>query len=286
MGVKTGTSSGTLFGRTMRKARVAKGWSLREFAAATGVGVSTASMIETGARGPSRRVAEACDKARLGRPSEFTELYEEMQTWLPPGLRSWTEYEDAARRLDIWIPGVMPGLFQTPDYARALLRTFPGATEEQVTARLAARMGRQARVLEREDGPVITCVIDREALGRLVGSPEIMAAQLRRLLEIAALPRVTIAVLPHIGHSATMSGLVIADHAAAHVEHLTGGLVYIEPDRVAGFEAIFGAVRGECYRVTESTEMIREAEQSWTGGSQPTAARAAASASRPPRATG
>jgi ribosome-binding protein aMBF1 (putative translation factor) len=67
MTVKSRALTGTLFGRTMRKARVAKGWSLKEFAAATGVGVSTASMIETGHRPPSRRVAEACDKARLGR---------------------------------------------------------------------------------------------------------------------------------------------------------------------------------------------------------------------------
>jgi len=284
MTVKNRALTGTLFGRTMRKARVAKGWSLKEFAAATGVGVSTASMIETGHRSPSRRVAEACDKARLGRPGEFTELYEEMQTWLPPGLRSWAEHEDAAPRLDVWSPGVVPGLFQTPDYARELLRTFPGVTEEQVSARLAARMGRQARVLGRADPPVITCVIDHGALYRLVGSRETMASQMRKLLELAALPHITMAVLPNIGHSATMSALLIADHAAAHVEHLTGGLVYIEPDRVAGLEAIFGAVRGECYRVTESTEMIREAEQSWIGGSQPTAEPAAATVSRQPPA--
>jgi transcriptional regulator with XRE-family HTH domain len=280
MVVKNGAASGTLFGRTMRKARVAKGWSLREFAARTGIGISTASMIETGARPPSRRVAEAADRARLGRPSEFTELYEEMQTWLPPGLRSWSEYEDIARRLDVWVPGISPGLFQTPAYARELLRTFPGATGEQVSARLAARMARQQRVLDREDPPVITCVIDETALYRLVGSPEIMAIQMRRLLELATLPNITLVVLPNIGHSATMSGLVIADHAVAHVEHLTGGLVYIEQDRVAGLEAIFGAVRGECYRVTESTGIIREAEQSWIGASQPTAEPAAASVSR------
>jgi hypothetical protein len=211
-------------------------------------------------------------------------VFDEMQTWLPPGLRSWSEYEDIARRLDVWAPGVVPGLFQTPDYARELLRTFPGVTEEQVKARLDARMARQKRVLGREeDVPVITAVIAKTALDCLVGSPEIMASQMRKLVEVAALPNVTLAVLPNIGHSATMSALLIADHAAAHVEHLTGGLVFTEPDRVAGLEAIFGAVRGECYRVTESTGIIREAEESWIGESRPTAGRAGATASRRPR---
>ena len=49
------------------------------------------------------------------------------------------------------------------------------------------------------------------ALYRLVGSPEVMAAQMDRLLEIAALPRVTVTVMPPVAHPANASEFIIVD---------------------------------------------------------------------------
>ena len=89
--------------------------------------------------------------------------------------------EDKARRLRDWMPGIVTGLLQTEDYARALLETYPGATGEAVNGRLAARMERQRRVLMRDDPPLVWFVVDEFALYRLVGSAEIMAAQMRQL---------------------------------------------------------------------------------------------------------
>jgi Domain of unknown function (DUF5753) len=108
---------------------------------------------------------------------------------------------------------VLSGLLQTNDYARALLLTYPGVTDDQVTARLERRMERQRHVLARDDPPDTWFVVDQMALYRQVGSPEIMAAQMTRLAEIARLPHVKVQVLPAVAHPANASGFMIADDA-------------------------------------------------------------------------
>src|ERR1700757_167789 len=102
MAVNNGGSPATYFGRQMRKERLARGWSLREFSARTGINIGAASQIENGKRPPTQAVAAGCDVAFPERGGWFTEYYEESKSWLPPGLRSWAEHEDKAARLEIW----------------------------------------------------------------------------------------------------------------------------------------------------------------------------------------
>jgi hypothetical protein len=191
---------------------------------------------------------------------------------MPPGLRSWAEHEDKAVRLSVWSPGIVHGLFQTREYARALIAALPGVTGEMVTARLASRMERQRRVLMREDPPQVSCVVDHVALYRCIGSPEGMAGQMSRLAEVASLPNVTLQVLPGIAHPATASELIIADNNAAYVEHLAAGAVYTEGETVTRLEMIFATIRGESYRASESAAIIGKAGELWTAGASPVTA--------------
>ena len=110
----------------------------------------------------------------------------------------------------------------------------------------------------------MTCVVDHAALYRLVGSPAIMAAQMSFLLEAAAMPSVTVQVLPAIAHPAAASELIIADNRAAYVEHMAAGAVYTEIERVNGLQRVFATIRGEAYRTSESAAIIKEAERTWT----------------------
>lgn len=127
MAVNNGSTPATHFGRQMRKERLARGWSLREFSARTGINIGSASQIENGKRPPTEAVAARCDEAFPERKGWFTEYYEESKSWLPPGLRSWAEHEDKAVRLEVWSPGIVHGLFQTEDYARVFIAALPGA---------------------------------------------------------------------------------------------------------------------------------------------------------------
>jgi hypothetical protein len=196
---------------------------------------------------------------------------------MPPGFRSWPEYENKAARLSVWSPGIIHGLLQTEDYARSLLATLPGATDEAVAARLANRLERQRRVLCREDPPSACYVIDHASLYRCVGSAEVMAAQMGRLLEVATLPNMTLQVHPAVAHPATQSGFMVSD-GATYAEHVVGGYVYTDEETVTFLARLFDTLRGECYKVSESVAIIQKAGELWTGASQATAAQTAETA--------
>jgi hypothetical protein len=258
----------THFGRQVRKERMARGWSIHELARRMGVAAGHLSRIENGKRPPTEAIAAKCDDVFPERRGWFTEYYEESRTWTPPGFRDWPEHEDKAISLRAWMPGIVHGLLQTEGYARALLETAPGVTDEMVTARLAARMARQRRVLMRDDPPSAWFLVDQLSLYRLVGSAEIMAAQMGHLAAVAARANVTLQVLPAVAHPANASELIVTD-SAAYAEHLAGGFVYTDEETVTRLARLFHTILSESYRASESAAMIEEVGQIWTAGASP-----------------
>ena len=95
---------------------------------------------------------------------------------------------------------MIPGLLQTPQYARAILETHPDVTEDVVNERLAGRLFRQA-VLDREDPPppVVCALIDQSALMREIGGPTVMRDQLAHLVAVSRRPNITVQIIPNTG---------------------------------------------------------------------------------------
>jgi transcriptional regulator with XRE-family HTH domain len=261
-----GGNPATHFGRQMKKERVARGWTLRDLAARTGINFSHLGRIENGHRPPTEVVADACDRAFPERRGWFSEYYAELSTWseVPAGFKDWTELEDKSAILRVWSPGIVHGLLQTEDYARALLMTYPGVSAEVVAIRLASRMARQGRLFERD--VLVWFVVDALSLCRLVGSPEVMAGQMRRLGEVAAMPNVTVQVLPAVANPATGSEIIISDEAA-YAEHSAGGFVY-GGETVSGLGRIFDSLRAECHKASESMALIERLAEAWTTGAR------------------
>jgi transcriptional regulator with XRE-family HTH domain len=251
------------FGRQVRKARLAKGWTLEEFGQRIGYSRGAISRIENGKRPPTELFAQMCDRAFPERDGWFGDFYAESRTWLatPPWFRSWVEHEQRAAALRIWQLGVLSGLLQTEDYARAILAVNPGVTDDQVAARLAARLERQA-LLTREDPPNIWFLVDEAALRRCVGSPEIMAAQLAHLGGVARLPNVTIQVVPNVVHAGLLGGFAIAERAA-YVETAVAGQVFEDSEIVANLLTRFDTLRNEALRKSESLRLIERICEEW-----------------------
>lgn len=271
----------THFGRQMQKERLARGWTLRDLARETGLNVAHLSRIENGRRPPTERIALACDTVFPERKGWFLEYYEELRGWseVPAAFRDWSEIEEKAAALRVWQPSNVDGLLQTEDYARALIETLPGTTPQLASARLAARMERQRRILFRDEPPRMLFVIDELALYRRVGSAEIMAAQLRHLAEVAAQPQVTMQVLPAVEHCANASGLVVADERAVYAEHVAGGYVFTDEPTVSTLSLRLDTLRGECRRVSETAALLERMQERWSTGASPlTAMRTAGSA--------
>jgi hypothetical protein len=117
---------------------------------------------------------------------------------LPGWFRTFIGLEEAATVIRGYDSQWIPGLLQTPDYARASVATgFPDATTEEVGRRVELRLARQ-HILTRPDPPRLWLVIDEAALRRatVATSPETMRAQFDKLIRDAQQPNVTLQVLP------------------------------------------------------------------------------------------
>jgi len=142
--------------------------------------------------------------------------------------------EEAAARIQIWEPIYVSGLLQVEPYARAIFsHGRPDMADERVDQLVALRMRRQ-KMFSRPDAPRVWMVLDESVLHRPIGGQKVLKQQLEYLLEMSALPHVSIQVLPY-----ESSGLS-AEHAfsllrfgepelpnIAYVEYLTGAH-YIE----------------------------------------------------------
>jgi Domain of unknown function (DUF5753)/Helix-turn-helix domain len=251
------------FGRQVRRARRAAGWTLTEFGQRIVYDPGQISRIENGKRAPTELFAQMCDRAFPDRDGWFSEFYAESRTWIatPPWFRGWVEHEQSAATLRIWQLGVLSGLLQTESYARAILAVEPGATDEDVSARLTARLARQA-ILTRDDPPAAWFLVDEAALRRCIGSPEVMAAQLAHLAGVARLPNVTIQVVPNVAHAGLLGGFAIAGQAA-YVETAVAGQVFEDADIIAGLITRFDMLRNEAFRGSESLTLIERMCEEW-----------------------
>lgn len=102
--------------------------------------------------------------------------------------------EPAAKVIYKYEPSVVPGLFQTQDYTRSLLRTL-GNSDEQVERRLEARAQRQ-RLLENPVRPDLNFILGEAAISRAVGSEETMREQLAHTLELTQRDGINVELLP------------------------------------------------------------------------------------------
>jgi transcriptional regulator with XRE-family HTH domain len=104
--------------------------------------------------------------------------------------------QEAATAIRTFEIQYVPGLFQTPAYARAVVeRGLPSATSREVERRVELRT-RRTELLWRPDAPQVWAILDESVLLRVLGSREVMREQLAHLVALAALPNVTVQVVP------------------------------------------------------------------------------------------
>lgn len=155
---------------------------------------------------------------------------------LPGWFSMYVSLEGAAALIRSYDPHFVPGLLQTEDYARAVLKSGAiGQTQpEEIERHVALRVQRQ-ELLTRPDGPRFWAVMDETALRRHCGGPEVMRAQIDKLLDATKLPNVTIQVAPFASgpHPGTFGPFVLFRFAMSELpdmvysEYLTGA-VYLD----------------------------------------------------------
>jgi len=160
---------------------------------------------------------------------------------------------------------LVPGLLQTEDYTRAVIRAIrPDVADAEIDKRVRGRLARQ-RLLTDPHPPEYWAVIDEAVLHRLVGGPKVMRAQLLRLAETAALPHVTLQVVPFgAGAHAGMEGpfLILgfpeqADPDVVYVENTTSGVYLEQPSDVRRYTLMFDHLRAAALKPDDTIAMIK-----------------------------
>lgn len=116
---------------------------------------------------------------------------------LPDWFSAFVSLESESHIIRAYEPHYVPGLLQTAEYARTVLRSgMPHATEEEIERQVAFRMERQA-ILSRPQPPLLWTVLDETVLRRPVSTdPGVMARQIDRLVEVTSTPNVRVQVMP------------------------------------------------------------------------------------------
>ncbi|MEU1418412.1 MULTISPECIES: helix-turn-helix transcriptional regulator [unclassified Kitasatospora] len=144
---------------------------------------------------------------------------------LPDWFQTYVGLEADAARIRAYETELIPGLLQTPDYARAMFRISPSEQGHgEIERRVRLRIQRQ-EVFQRADPPVVQAVLNESALRRAVGGAEVMRAQVRHLAELAHKPSVTIQVLPF--STGTHPAMSMAFHILSFAD-VPGDIVYVE----------------------------------------------------------
>jgi DNA-binding XRE family transcriptional regulator len=140
--------------------------------------------------------SEIDDFLKLAREANKPGWWYQYRDVIPEWFSVYVSLESEATVIRGYEPHYVPGLLQTDDYARAVIRIgFPNGTEEDLKRRVALRVRRQD-LLSKPDGPAIWALLDETVLRRPVGGPGVMRAQIDHLIEVAAMPRVTLQVIP------------------------------------------------------------------------------------------
>jgi transcriptional regulator with XRE-family HTH domain len=172
--------------------------------------------------------------------------------------------ESAADRIGQYQTMVIPGLLQTPDYARAVLRVGrPDLPPQQIERWVEFRMARQP-ILTRDDAPAFSVVLEECLLLRPVGGQGVMQEQLRRLADTAALPAMTLQVLPMtVGEHAAMSGSFTIyrfespeDPDVVYLEHPRGDLYLENPEQVEPYVQAFEQLQALAQSPAKSAALI------------------------------
>lgn len=235
-------------GATLRDVRKERKVTLRELGARLNRDFTMISRWENGEKTPSlMQVAEILHG--LGITGEqYDEILSlahrtEDPLWAVTGLpgqqqqlNTVLEYELTAARITSVTHQLIPGMLQTSDYTRAVMRRAKVPNIESET-RVAVRIGRR-EALTRRNPAHLTAIIGEAALRARIGGPEVMLDQLRHLLKMSELLTVDLFVVPadtdwHPGMDGTFDMIECLDGTiVVHMENRRSGIFLHQEDDV------------------------------------------------------
>jgi transcriptional regulator with XRE-family HTH domain len=269
-------------GAELRALRAGAGLTSGEAARLVGWHQSKVSRIETGASGVKPADVRLLLDAYAVADSQLRELllvlagsddgagrhhwWHAYRGVLPPTYRDFISLESQASAMRTLETSVVPGLLQTPEYAREVTRAAVGGldeTDERLDTLVEVRLARQD-VLRGEPPLELSAVLDEAVLHREIGGPGVMARQLWQLVEAGRLPQVRLQVLPftagaHIGVTGPFvifSFSRTSDLDVVVLDHLTSSLYLERKEDLQAYTEAFTTLQSHALSPEESLDYI------------------------------
>ncbi|MFG2902414.1 helix-turn-helix domain-containing protein [Streptomyces zaomyceticus] len=258
----------------LREIRLDAGITARELAARCGWSESKSSRIEHAKTPPSdadiRAWCGACGVSEqaadlIAANRQADSMYVHWKRLQRTGLKRLQEsgvplYEQT-QQFHVYCSNVVPGFFQTPDYATALLTSIARfrETPDDVSEAVTARMNRSQVIHEGDHRFAV--LIEESVLRYRIGSPEVMATQLGHLLSVMGLPSISLGVIPFTAPRAAwpLETFTIFDRKRVHVETLSAAIKETEPSDVALYLKAFENLKEVAAYGTDARTLITSA---------------------------
>ncbi|MBG0812651.1 helix-turn-helix domain-containing protein [Planomonospora sp. ID82291] len=259
----------------LRRLRRIAGLSQEEVAEKTNVNVVTLYRIETAKAKPQLRTLVTlldtygvtddtrADLLALQKEAKQRSWLQSFEGDLPDQYAAFIGLESEAQEVINYDSLVIPGLLQTEDYARAVIRGIrPTVTDAEVESRVTARMRRQA-LLEGDTPLRLWAIVDQAALSRTVGGETVMRAQLAHLAQQARRPHITIQVIPFSGgaHPGMLGSFIVLkfgtdDPDVIHLDSTAGGLFLEKEEDIQRYNQICEYLRAIALSPADTSALI------------------------------
>ncbi|MEV6228284.1 helix-turn-helix transcriptional regulator [Saccharopolyspora shandongensis] len=260
----------------LRKQRIAAGLTAAELARAIGMSASKVSRFESGESGiylddleklldfyrlSKKRRVELMDIARHAEERGWLRI---RNANLPADSQAWTDFEDEASGILDYEPFGLPGLLQTPEYARTIIEATGGELlDGEVDALVANRTVRQG-LLTRKDPVRLHAIIEESVLARRFGEDGAWERQIRHLIDSTSRPNVTLQVLgSDVGLHPGLNGPFIvlvydAEPSLVWLENRISSLVLDEDEQIDVFTGIWDELAKLAMTPARSVERLGE----------------------------
>jgi transcriptional regulator with XRE-family HTH domain len=209
---------------------------------------------------------EVADFVTMAREANQPGWWTPYSDLLPQWFRAYVDLEAVAAQIRTYEGLFVPGLLQTEDYLRAVVRsTLRDRRPEEIERRVELRLGRQ-QLLARDRGPQLWAVVDEAALHRPVGGAKVLRAQIERLIEATTLPNVSLQVVPfgagaHAAMVGAFSVLRFAEQDlpdVVYLEHATNAQYLDKPEDVEEYAHIMSSVAVRAAAPDQTTQLLSD----------------------------
>lgn len=259
-------------GREIRRLRKSTGLAREELAKALNCGTSKISKIELGYStlngSESNKLVELFgldeDEAGVFRGLAASARKRGSYGKVLDFARGYVSMEADASNLKIFYEELIPAIFQTQDYAKAVCSTSVTIAPADIEHVVQGRMGRAA-VLAQENPPSVSLILGEGALCRTVGGSSALREQLQHLYRLAQEPHIDLQVLPYSAgeHAAMGTGFTLlrldeVEATYVYLEDLTSSDFWDRPQHTGVYELVFNKLQVAALGKRESMNRIEK----------------------------